>query len=199
MLSKAASNTSSVNSLGTKHRGSDAVDDVLWFDSILTGRLSVSSHGHTTFSLNTGDLRSSGVLLRAMYGSNSTPEKMLCSVLTILYSMLIGDSAVNGLMSVKKMRDASLNIWRRCAVVTVPSDDHFFLKFRTSRRKIVFSAVNSRAAAQAIKGSMLCCMLNSSACIDAFDFSSLPTTTVVDFVKDCVDVRDSVSELDTDR
>jgi hypothetical protein len=46
---------------------------------------------------------------------------------------------------------------------------------------MVFSAVNSRAAAHAIKGSMLCSMLNSSACIDAFDFNSLLSTTVVDF------------------
>jgi len=81
------------------------------------------------------------------------------------------------------MSDASLNICRRCAVVMVRSDDHFFLKLRTSRRKIVFSAVNSRDAAHAIKGSMLCCMLNSRACIEVLDFSSLLTIMVVDFAE----------------
>lgn len=75
--------------------------DVVWFDEILAGRLSVSSHGQTTLSRMTGDLRSSGVLLRGIYGSNSTSENMFCSVLKILYSMLIGVSAVKGLTSVK--------------------------------------------------------------------------------------------------
>lgn len=156
--------------------------DVVVVESILVGRLSVSSHGQTTLSLNTGDPRSSGVWLRGIYGSNSTPANVLCSDLKILYSMLIGDSAVNGLTRVKKMSEASLNIWRRCAVETVFKDDHFFLKFRTSRRKMVFSAVKSLEAAQAIKGSMLFSILNSSACIDAFDFSSLLKTKVEDFV-----------------
>lgn len=100
MLSNAASNTSSVNSLGTMDLVSDALP-VVCTESRLAGLLSVSSHGHTTFSLCTGDLRSSGVLLRGIYGLNSTPENMFCSVLKILYSMLIGDSAVKGLMSVK--------------------------------------------------------------------------------------------------
>jgi len=62
------------------------------------------------------------------------------------------------------------------------SDDHFFLKLRTSRKNMVFSAVNSLAAAHAINGSMLCSMLNSRACIDALDFNSLEYTTVDDFV-----------------
>lgn len=96
------------------------------------------------------------------------------------------------------MSDASLNICRRCAVMTFLSDDHFFLKLRTSRRKIVFSAVNSRDAAHAMRGSMLCCILNSRACIDAFDLSSLLNTTALDFaeVKDWVEVRKSVSDVD---
>lgn len=101
MLSNAASNTSSVKSLGTKDLELDALDEVEWFDSILAGRLSVSSHGQTTFSRMTGDFRASGVLLRGIYGSNSTSEKVFCNVLKILYSMLIGDSAVNGLTKVK--------------------------------------------------------------------------------------------------
>lgn len=46
----------------------------------------------------------------------------------------------------------------------------------------MFSAVNSFDAAQAIKGSMLCSMLNSSACIDDFDFNSLLVIMVDDFV-----------------
>jgi hypothetical protein len=93
------------------------------------------------------------------------------------------------------MSDASLNIWRRCPVVTILSADHFFLKFRTSRRKMVFSAVNSRFAAHAIKGSMLCSMLYSSACIDTFDLSSLLKITVVDFVDFSEwEAKDSVSD-----
>lgn len=80
------------------------------------------------------------------------------------------------------MSDASLNIWRRWPVVTLFRDDHFFLKFRTSRRKMVFSAVNSRFAAHAINGSMLFSMLNSNACIEAFGFNSLLNIKVDDFV-----------------
>lgn len=62
----------------------------------------------------------------------------------------------------------------------------------------MFSAVNSRAAAQAMSGSMLFSMLNSSACIEAFDFSSLLKMTVEDFADtaECVEVRDSVSEVE---
>jgi hypothetical protein len=200
MLSNAESKTSSENSLGTILRVL-AVLDAVRVDSRLAGRLSVSSHGQTTFSLRPGDLSASGVLLRGIYGSNSTSENMFCSVLKILYSMLMGVSAVKGLTRVKYMRDASLNIWRRCAVVTILRQHHFFLKLRTSRRKIVFSAVNSRDAAQAISGSMLFSMLNSNACIDAFDLSSLLKITVDDLVEciECVEVRDSVSDVDVDR
>jgi hypothetical protein len=98
------------------------------------------------------------------------------------------------------MSDASLNIWRRCAVVTVFNEHHFFLKLRTSRRKMVFSAVNSRDAAQAIKGSILFSMLNSNACIDDLGLSSLLKTTVDDLADkmDWVEVRDSVSDMESD-
>ena len=99
MLSKAGSNTSSVNSLGTIDLVLDVEDEVM-LESILAGRLKVSSHGHTTLSLATGDLASSGVWARGIYGSNSTSANMFCRVLKILYSMLIGASAVKGLMSV---------------------------------------------------------------------------------------------------
>ena len=99
MLSKAASKTSSVNSLGTIVRVL-AVDEDVMLESILAGRLKVSSHGQTTFSRMTGDLTSSGVWLRGIYGSNSTSANMTCSVLKTLYSMLIGASAVKGLTSV---------------------------------------------------------------------------------------------------
>lgn len=88
----------------------------------------------------------------------------------------MGASAVKGLISVKKMSEASVNICLRCAVVTVLRGAHFFLKLRASRRKMVFSAVNSRDAAHAIKGSMLCSILNSRACMEAFGFSSLLRT-----------------------
>jgi len=100
MLSNAASKTSSVNSLGINALALSVVD-VVWLESRLAGRLSVSSQGQTTFSLSLGDFKSSGVLLRGMYGSNSTAAKVFCNVLKILYSMLMGDSAVNGLTSVK--------------------------------------------------------------------------------------------------
>lgn len=65
----------------------------------------------------------------------------------------------------------------------------------------MFSAVNSRDAAHAISGSMLFSILNSSACIDAFDFSSLLKITVDDLVEcvECVEVRDSVSDVDVVR
>ena len=42
---------------------------------------------------------------------------------------------------------------------------------------MAFSAVNSREAAHAINGSILCSILNSSACIDAFGLSSLFNTS----------------------
>ena len=65
----------------------------------------------------------------------------------------------------------------------------------------MFSAVNSREAARAISGSMLFSMLNSRACIEALDFSSLLKMTVEDFADDteCVEVRDSVSDVDEER
>lgn len=131
-----------------------------------------------------------------MYGSYSIPSNCRCSLLNILYSMLIGVSAVKGLTRVKKMSDASLCIWRLWAVVTVRRLDHFFLKFRTSRRKIVFSAVNSRDAVHSIRESILCSMLNSRACMEAFGLISLERTACVDFceVAEGVDVRDRESE-----
>ena len=79
------------------------------------------------------------------------------------------------------MSDASVNIWRRCAVVTTLRQPHFFLKLRTSRRKMQFSAVNSRAAAHAMRGSMFCSMLNSRACIELFDLISLLQIPAVSF------------------
>lgn len=62
----------------------------------------------------------------------------------------------------------------------------------------MFSAVNSRDAAQAINGSMLFSMLNSSACIEDLGLSSLLKTTVDDFADniDRVEVRDSVSDIE---
>lgn len=200
MLSYAASKISSVNSLGTMLFVLEVDDDVVSL-RILVGRLSVSSHGHTTFSRKTGDWISSGVLQRGIYGSNSTSAKTVCSVLKILYSMLMAISAVKGLTSVKKMRDASLNIWRRCAVVTTLRPAHFLLKLRTSRKKIQFSAVNSRAAAQAMRGSMLCSMLNSSACIDTLVLADLSRLSIGDFSTkiDREDLKESVSEIEERR
>ena len=106
----------------------------------------------------------------------------------------MGISAVKGFTKVKNIKEASVNIWRRCAVVTVVRVDHFFLKFRTSRRKMVFSAVNSREAAHVMRDSMLCSILNSSACIDAFGLSSLLNKTCGDFLepKESSEVNDAV-------
>ena len=102
---------SSVNSLGTILFVLDVLD-ALELDSKLAGRSRVVSQGQTTFSLAPGDTGSVGVRLRGMYGSYSIPSNCLCSFLKILYSMLIGVSAVNGLIRVKKMSDASLCICR---------------------------------------------------------------------------------------
>lgn len=114
MLSNAASNTSSVNSLGTKLLVLDvlAALEVVLFDSILVGLARTSSHGHTTLSLPEG---LAGVLLRlgGLYGSYSRVEKVFCSDRKILYSILMGVSAVKGSTSVKKMSEASVNICRR--------------------------------------------------------------------------------------
>jgi hypothetical protein len=178
ILSNAASKISSVNSLGTKLLVLEvlaALESVL-FESMLVGLARTSSHGHTTLSLPEG---LAGVLLRlgGLYGSYSRVENVLCRDRKILYSMLMGVSAVKGSMSVKKMSEASVNICRRWAVVTVVSDTHFCLKLRTSRRKIVFSAVNSRDAAQSMRASTLWWMLNSRACMEALGFSSLLSTT----------------------
>lgn len=54
----------------------------------------------------------------------------------------------------------------------------------------MFSAVNSRDAAHDMSGSMLCSILNSSACIDAFGFNSLFKTTAGDFFSDDIDVAE---------
>lgn len=114
--------------------------------------------------------------------------------------MLMGVSAVKGFTSVKKMSEASVCIWRLWAVVTVRSGAHFFFQFLTSRRNMVFSAVNSLAAVHAISDSMLCSMLNSRACMEAFGFNSLFRTTWGDFLErdDVAEVRVSVSDLDED-
>lgn len=123
------------------------------------------------------------------------PSNCDCSILKILYSMLMGVSAVKGSTSVKKMRDASVCICRLCAVVTVVRGDHLFLKFRTSRRKIVFSAVNSRDAVQSIKRSMWCSMLYSSAFMQTFAFDSLVMIDLGVFSEVVVDIEamDSLS------
>lgn len=176
MLSNAKSKTCSVNWLGIRLRVLEILDIVapLVLESTLIGRERVFSHGHTTFSLSVGDTGSVGLELRSgIYGSYSMPSNCACSSLKILYSMLIGVSAVNGFTSVKKMSEASVCISRLCGVVMLYVDVHFFLKLRTSRRNMVFSAVNSRDAVHSINGSMLCSMHDSSACIPALGLNSL--------------------------
>ena len=126
MLSKAASNISSVNWLGTILRVL-AVLEPLAFESILAGRFKLSSQGHTTFSRSRVGETGLARPPFGMYGSYSTSANVCCNLRKILYSMLIGVSAVKGLIRVKKMSDASVNIWRRCEVVTIRSVPHFFL------------------------------------------------------------------------
>jgi len=195
MLSNAGLNISSVNSLGTRLR-TLAVLEALELDSILNGRSKVFSQGQTTFSLSVGDTRSVGLLLRCgIYGSYSMPSNWVCSFLNILYSILIGVCAVKGLTRVKKMREASVCICRLCAVVTVLRADHFLLKFLTSRRKIVFSAVNSRDAVHSMRDSILCSILDSSACMLVLAFNSFDIMECEDFSDtiEVVEVNESVS------
>jgi hypothetical protein len=121
---------------------------------------------------------------------------VFCSDRKTLYSMLMGVSADKGSTSVKKMSEASVNICRRCAVVTTVSEAHFCRKLRTSRKKMMFSAVNSRDAVQSISPSMLWSMLDSRACMEALGFNSLLSTTCVPLFTDDlerVEVRASVS------
>lgn len=157
----------------------------LVFESILVGRESVFSQGHTTFSLSVADIGSVGLELLSggIYGSYSMPSNCACNSLKILYSILIGVSAVKGFTSVKKISEASVYICRLCEVVTVDTDDHLFLKLRTSRRKMVFSAVNSRDAVHSINDSMLCSMHDSNACILALGFISLVKIDCDDFTE----------------
>src|SRR5690242_8159363 len=92
------------------------------------------------------------------------------------------------------MSEASLNIWRRCVVEMTFSDAHFLRQLRTSRRKIVFSAVNSLVAAHTISGSMFCSILSSRACMEALGFNSRKSSCA-DFwdVPEMVDVKEAVS------
>ena len=66
ILSNADSNISSVNWLGTRLRVLEVLEilDPLMFESMLAGRSSVFSHGHTTCSLSVGEIGSVGLALR---------------------------------------------------------------------------------------------------------------------------------------